>query len=236
MNEIICGDCLEVMRGMDSSSVDLVFTPPPYNLSNTTGGGVAGAQRSGMWRNAALANGYGEHADKMPHDEYVLWQRACLTEIMRLVKDDGAIFYNHKWRVQNGLIQNREDIVAGFPVRQIIIWQRAGGLNFNSGYFVPTYEVIYLIAKPKFKLAPKANAYGDVWKIGQERKNSHPAPFPLELAERVVSSTTAQVVLDPFSGSGTTALAAKKLGRQYIGIDNSEEYCKMARERLSLLD
>ncbi len=67
----------------------------------------------------------------MPHDEYVAWQRACLSECMRVIKDDGAIFYNHKWRVQAGLLQDRSDIVAGFPVRQIIIWKRKGGINFN---------------------------------------------------------------------------------------------------------
>ena len=68
-----------------------------------------------------------------------------------------------------------------FPVRQIVIWQRAGGINFNPGYFLPTYEVLYLIAKPKFTLAPKANAYGDVWQIPQDTQNPHPAAFPLEL-------------------------------------------------------
>ena len=91
----------------------------------------------------------------MPHHEYVTWQKKCLSEAMRILRDDGAIFYNHKWRVQAGLMQDRADIVNDFPIRQIIIWKRAGGFNFNPGYFVPTYEVIYLIAKPKFKLASK---------------------------------------------------------------------------------
>src|SRR4051795_6663899 len=125
-----------------------------------------------------LQKGFSHHHDCMPHDEYVAWQRACLTEMLRIIPDDGAIFCNHKWRVQGGLLQDRQDIVSGFPVRQIIIWKRAGGLNFNPGYFVPTYEVIYLIAKPKFKLAPKANAVGDVWEFTQEMKNTHPAAFP----------------------------------------------------------
>ena len=66
--------------------------------------------------------------------------------MMRVLKPTGAIFYNHKWRIQKGLLQDRADIVNDFPVRQIIIWQRAGGINFNPGYFLPTYEVIYLIA------------------------------------------------------------------------------------------
>jgi modification methylase len=101
--------------------------------------------------------------------------------MMRVLKEDGAIFYNHKWRVQGGLLQDRNDIVDGFPVRQIIIWQRKVGINFNPGYFLPTYEVIYLIAKPDFKLAPKANAHGDIWEFAQEMKNPHPAPFSIQL-------------------------------------------------------
>jgi site-specific DNA-methyltransferase (adenine-specific) len=136
--------------------------------------------------------------------------------MMRVLKEDGAIFYNHKWRVQNGLLQDRSDIVKGFPVRQILIWRRKGGLNFNPGYFLPTYEVIYLIAKPKFKLAPKANAYGDVWEFTQEMNNKHPAAFPVDLIKRIISSTSASVILDPFIGSGTTAVASRALRRDYI--------------------
>ncbi len=73
----------------------------------------------------------------MPHEEYVTWQHHCLSAMMRVLKEDGAILYNHKWRIQGDLIQDRHDIVDGFPVRQIIIWQRADGINFNSGYFLP---------------------------------------------------------------------------------------------------
>ena len=155
--------------------------------------------RSGKWASAALRFGYSDYDDCMPHEKYVEWQRACLTEMFRLLKDDGAIFYNHKWRVQNGLLQDRQDIVSGFPVRQIIIWRRKGGINFNPGYFLPTYEVIYMIAKPKFKLAPKANAAGDVWEFTQEMNNSHPAPFPVDLIKRIISSTNARIVFDPVS-------------------------------------
>ena len=71
-----------------------------------------------------------------------------------------------------------------------------------------------------------------VWDIAQERKNKHPAPFPEALVERIISSTSANIILDPFMGSGTTAVVAKKLNRHFIGIDNSPEYCKMAEERL----
>jgi modification methylase len=215
INQFFRGDSLKLMRELPDESVDLVVTSPPYNLKNSTGNGMKDP-RGGKWKGAALVNGYSHHDDNMPHEEYVAWQRNCLTEMFRVIKNNGAIFYNHKWRVQNGLLQDRSDIVEGFPVRQIIIWKRKGGFNFNPGYFVPTYEVIYLIAKPDFRLAPKANGVGDVWEFTQEMKNSHPAPFPLGFALRCVESTTAQIVLDPFMGSGTTAVAAKRLGRDFM--------------------
>ena len=152
--------------------------------------------------------------------------------MLRLIPEDGAIFYNHKWRVQSGLIQDRHEILEGFPVRQIIIWKRKGGINFNAGYFLPTYEVIYLIAEPEFKLVPKANSVGDIWQFTQETKNEHPAPFPIALIERIIGSTYAKKVLDPFMGSGTTAIAAINLERNFVGIEISEKYCELSKKRL----
>lgn len=230
-NSIILGDALDVMRKLPAGSVDLIVTSPPYNLKNSSGNGMKDG-RGGKWQNASLINGYQEHADNMPYDEYCKWQRSCLRQMLRLIPEDGAIFYNHKWRVQRGLLQDRSEIVKGFPVRQIIIWKRKGGINFNPGYFLPTYEVIYVIAKSKFRLAQGANKLGDVWEITQEMKNPHPAPFPTELINRIVSSTDARLILDPFAGSGTTGVAATINNRDYILIDNSEKYCKMAKSRL----
>jgi site-specific DNA-methyltransferase (adenine-specific) len=231
INKIVCGDAIETMKAIPNNAIDLVVTSPPYNLKNSTGNGMKNGN-GGKWSKASLMNGYSHHHDNMPHVEYVKWQRTALKQMMRILKDDGAIFYNHKWRVQNGLLQDRTDVVRGFPVRQIIIWKRKGGINFNKGYFLPTYEVIYLIAKPKFKLAAKANAYGDVWEFGQELKNPHPAPFPVALIERIVSSTDAQIILDPFMESGTTAVVAQALQRKYIGIEISPDYCKLAEDRI----
>ena len=229
--KFINGDAVTVMRNLQPQSIKCVVTSPPYNLKNSSGNGMRNG-RGGKWSMAALMKGYDLHSDCMPHDEYVAWQRNCLTEMMRVLRPDGAIFYNHKWRVQKGLLQDRSDIVDGFPVRQIIIWHRSGGINFNKGYFLPNYEVIYLIAKPDFKLAPKANSLGCVWKINQENKNSHPAPFPVELAENCIKSVDGGIVLDPFIGSGSTALAAEKHNREWIGIEQSPLYIEMAQKRI----
>jgi site-specific DNA-methyltransferase (adenine-specific) len=221
------------MKEMPDKCIDLVVTSPPYNLKirktfkNTE-------NWKGKWNNSKLqSEGYDTHDDYMPEDKYIAWQKEILSESLRLIKDDGAIFYNHKWRVQNGLYQQRPEIIEGLPLRQIIIWKKAGGINFNEGYFLPTYEVIYLIAKPKFKLAPKANRFGDVWEITQEKGSWHPAPFPVELASRCIQATTGDTILDPFMGSGSVAVAAKQQNKNYIGIDISKNYCEKAEERLS---
>ncbi len=232
LSKVHHGDCVKLMDKMPVGSVDVIVTSPPYNIRNSTGNGLKDG-RGGKWEKAELVKGYAGHNDAMPHDEYVAWQQGCLRAMMRVLREDGAIFYNHKWRVQGGLLQDRADIVQGFPVRQIIIWQRSGGLNFNPGYFLPTYEVIYLIAKPNFRLAPKANALGDVWRIPQEANNPHPAPFPVELAQRCINSTTGQIVLDPFIGSGTTAMAAEMARRAWVGMEISADYCKLASERIN---
>lgn len=233
--KVHCMDCVQLMNQLPEKSVSVIVTSPPYNLKNSTGNGMKDG-RGGKWSNAALINGYANHSDDMPYPQYVEWQRQCLTAMMRVLKDDGVIFYNHKWRVQDGLIQDRREIIDGFPVRQIIIWKRKGGINFNAGYFLPTYEVIYVIAKPDFKLAPKANAQGDVWDIPQARDNEHPAPFPIELAQRCIAATVGGVVLDPFMGSGTTALAAEILNREWIGAELSADYCKIAENRIKAHD
>lgn len=231
VDQIVQGDVLTELRNIPSKTFNFALTSPPYNLRNSTGNGMKDG-RGGKWANAKLIDGYLNHNDQMPHQEYVAWQRDVISEVMRTLKDDGAFFYNHKWRVQGGLIQDRSDIVEGFPVRQIIIWQRSGGINFNKGYFLPTYEVIYVIAKKDFRLEQGANKLGDVWKINQDIKNPHPASFPIELAMNVVNSCPGELVLDPFMGSGSTAAAAKLCGKNYFGIELSKEYIELAEKRL----
>ena len=219
LDQIHNGDCLEVMRQLPDGCVDLVFTSPPYNMRTGNGNGKRD------WE------GYDGHADNMPYPKYVKWQRDCLAEMMRLIPATGAIFYNHCHRVQCGLLQSHLDILAGLPLRQVIIWHRSGGINHNPGYFLPDYEVVYLIAKPEFRLT---NGDNSVWRIHQDSASWIPEipTFPVELPLRAIRATSAQVILDPFMGSGSTAVAAKIEGRRYIGIEQSPRYCAVARERV----
>jgi site-specific DNA-methyltransferase (adenine-specific) len=240
VGKIVCCDALELLAVLPDNSVDCVVTSPPYNMRND----VHAAFRSGMpkarnWNNSLLlVEGYGVHDDNMPTDEYNAWQHNVLIECLRVVKSTGAIFYNHKWRIQNSLLDMRNAIVDGLPVRQVIIWNRGGGNNHNRRFFVPSYEVIYMIAKPDFFVSREGATWGDVWHVAPEFNNPHPAPYPIEIPERCIIAGCPEngIVFDPFMGSGTTAVAARNLGRKFIGCDLSPEYVELANRRLMNTD
>ena len=104
---------------------------------------------------------------------------------------------------------------------------------------MPNYEVIYFIAKPRFRLSPGAYKAGAVWDIPQDKalrrhEIKMPPTFPLELAMRCIRAGPDNgPVMDPYLGTGTTAIAAKRLGRDWIGIEQSDLYCQLAEERIS---
>ncbi len=228
------GDCLEVLRqSIPDGAIDLVFTSPPYNLGTTSGGGFPKG-KSGKWSGGELANGYnGTHDDAMPHDQYVQWQRAVLLALWGKLSENGAIYYNHKPRVQNGQLQMPLELNPGLPLRQIVIWERNGGINFSPSFYLPTHEWIMIFAKPGFRLRDKAaSGAKDIWKVGQERGNPHPAPFPVELVDIALQTTTARTVLDPFMGSGTVGVSCAKNGRDFYGIELNSEYFNLANKRI----
>jgi site-specific DNA-methyltransferase (adenine-specific) len=236
------GDCLEILPALVSAPVDCVITSPPYNLGGEPWPhlghwkpGDGGAGSKSKWRNGSDACGgvnYSGHDDAMPHVDYVAWQHRVLRECWRVLSDDGAIFYNHKPRVIGAKLWLPLELNPGLPLRQIVIWARAGGMNFNPTAYVPTHEWIMIFAKEGFRLRDKAaSGFGDVWSIPQDGKNPHPAAFPLELPRRILKSIKARTVLDPFAGSGTTLTAALKAGRQAVGIEIDERYCEIAARR-----
>lgn len=97
--------------------------------------------------------------------------------------------------------------------------------------YVPRYEWIMLLAKPAFRITTRD--VDDLWRIPPVSGSDHPAPFPLPLATRAIGTTTADLVVDPFMGSGTTLRAAKDLGRRAIGIERTERFCEMAAKRMA---
>lgn len=215
------GDCREVVPSI--SLVDQVLTSPPYNL------GMRKKGRSMEWR--ALADGYDGHHDDMPHSDYVAWQQDVLRLCWDRLSESGAIYYQHKPVAKGNDIRLPFELNPGLPLRQIVTWDRGSGFMRQFTHYVPRYEWILVFAKPAFRITTRN--VDDVWRIPPARGSDHPAPFPLELAAKAVATTSAETILDPFCGSGTTLRAAKDAGRKAVGIDISERYCEMAAKRMS---
>ena len=212
-----CEDVLPSMWGFG-----LVLTSPPYNLRGD------GNNPGGTYMDLK----YRSHGDDMPHDEYVAWQQDVLRMCWGALTDDGAIFYNHKPRVGGDEVRLPLELVPdGMPVRQVVVWDRGSGFNRQFSYFVPAHEWVLVVAKPAWRSTTRS--VDDVWRIPFETGGEHPAPFPLSLATLAIGSTSANAVLDPFAGSGTTLVAAKSLGRYSVGIELDERYCEIAAKRLS---
>jgi site-specific DNA-methyltransferase (adenine-specific) len=213
----------------------IAITSPPYNMGLTPGGNGRGMYRpGGNNKGGRFRDGYGEHDDAMPQEEYEAWQRHVLGLMWAAIPEDGAIFYNHRVRVIHGRAKLPLDLdFGGIPLRQIITWDRGTGIGVNRRHFCAVAEWICLMAKPDFKLRDhSASGAGDVWRLGMERDRAHKASFPVGLPTKALETSAARSVVDPFAGSGTTLVAASTLGIPSFGIELEERYCELAATRL----
>lgn len=232
---LIAGDTLAVLREMPDDIVNVGVTSPPYNKQEK--------QKGWLVKNVV----YDAYKDAVPEPEYQQNQVDVLDEIYRVTAPGGSFFYNHKIRWDRGNMYHPMDWLRDtqWTVKQEIIWDRVIAANIRGWRFWQVEERIYWLYKPignyliGKELKSSDAKLTSIWRGVPEngKKNPHPAPFPLWLPARVIISIlgtdTPGVVLDPYIGSGTTAVAAKLLGHEYIGIDRSEAYLDMARERLA---
>jgi len=228
------GDCLDVMATLPDSSVDITVTSPPYNMGLVPGGNGRGMYRPSASNKAGrFRDGYGQYDDAMEQGAYDEWQRAVLAECWRISRL--AVFYNHRPRVEHGVLRDPLGNDFGIPLRQRIIWNRGTGIDVNLRAFCTRGEYVYLFAKPDFQLVShSASGMGDVWDLGIEYSvKEHPAPFPVSLPTRCIEATGARSVLDPFCGSGTTLRAAANLHVEGIGIELEAKWCDLAVSRLA---
>lgn len=234
------GDCRAVLGEHVNARSDflaqIIVTSPPYNMGLTPGGNGRGMYRpSASRKGGRFRDGYGEHDDAMPQSEYDEWQRDIIGLLWEAIPNDGAIFYNHRVRVEHGKARLPLGMDFGPAVlRQVITWDRGTGIGVNLRHFCAVAEWIMLLAKPDYGLRDhSASGTGDVWRLGMETDRAHPASFPLGLPLRALEASAARSALDPFAGSGTTLLAAKQLGIPAVGVELSERYCEIAATRLS---
>ena len=236
------GDCLNVMSEWlsEEASPDygqIVVTSPPYNMGLTPGGNGRGMYRPGANnKGGRFRDGYADsHDDAMPQDEYDEWQRQCLAVMWDLIPENGAIYYNHRQRIEHGKVRLPLGFDFGIPLRQVITYDRRTGIGPSLRHYCSVAEWVLFFAKPEFKLVDhSASGGGDVWRLGMATEDyGHPAPFPVSLPYRAIETSGATSVLDPFAGVGTTLVAAQMHGIRGVGIEKSERYCEAAARRLS---
>ena len=228
-------DCLEGMSELDDNSIDCIVTSPPYNKKGLLGKVALGNQ---IWGKFNID--YNSYGDDMPEEDYQAWMVALLNECYRVIKPDGSIFFNHKPR----RYKNRAYLPTDFiqhsyaNIYQLIIWDRRNSPNIRNDVLVPCTEHIYWLCKDKpktFRNALDSSYIGEVWVIPPERQKKHPAPFPEQLVRNCILLTTEEndTILDPFMGSGTTALVSQSLNRRWLGFEIDEKYAKIAEDRLN---
>ncbi|WP_448584570.1 DNA-methyltransferase [Thermocrinis sp.] len=227
INRVICANALDVLKELPDNCIDLGITSPPYNKKEKYGGWLV---------DKVLYKGY---RDVLPEEEYVEQQVQVLNELYRITKEGGSFFYNHKVRYENGRMLHPIEILkkTKWNIWQEIIWNRKIAGNIRGWRFWQVDERIYWLVKGKPKeLKPQHAKFTSVWEIKPEfGHKEHPAVFPIELPTRIIYSILDEepgVVIDPFCGTGTTLVAAKLLGKSYIGIDISQEYVQYAIKRL----
>lgn len=231
INKIIQGDALDILKKIDDNFIDLGITSPPYNKGEKSKGWLVKNVKYN------IAN------DNVPEEVYQEQQIRVLDEIFRVTKPGGSFFYNHKTRWTQGKMLHPIEWLqkTKWTIRQEIIWDRMIAANIRGWRFWQIDERIYWLYKAVDgnkigkELKSRHALLTSIWRFPPERKNGHPAPFPLVLPTRIIHSILDGkngIVLDPYAGSGTTCLAAKLAGSSYIGIDISKEYADNAEHRL----
>lgn len=243
----------ENMREIPDESVDLVVCSPPYNIDINYGNNTSKGK---------ITNSKGiKYDDNMTESNYKEMLNNVFSECRRVLSKKGQAWINIKNRYSDGEIYPPFWILQMFPdmyLKNLIIWNFDWGGSTNIR-FAPRYEFVFWFTKNKeeytFNLdsvkIPALNYRPDryksqlknptdVWRISMvsgnfDERTSHPAQYPEELIERIilVGTNKGDTVLDPFMGSGTTAVVAKKLGRNYVGYELVQEYIEISEERLS---
>ena len=246
LNQILQGDCVEIMRSLPDKSVDLIFADPPYNLQ---------LQGELIRPNQTVVDAVNDEWDKFDSfEDYDSFSVAWLTEARRLLKDTGTIWvigsYHNIFRVGSKMLD------LGYWVLNDVIWYKTNPMpNFRGTRFTNATETLiwaqkdsekrrYTFHYQAMKRLNNDKQMQNVWEIpictGAERikvdgKKAHSTQKPEALLYRILlsSSNVDDVVLDPFFGSGTTGAVAKKLNRNFIGIEREPFYVQVANQRIN---
>lgn len=216
MNRIIHGDCRTELLKIPSGSIDLICTDPPYIVA-TEGGGLActGCRHLAGIRQKEFDRGF---------------DLALLTEFLRVLKTPNLIIFCSRLQLRDYLDWAHELDLKW----SLICWHKTNPTPLTNNNYLPDTEYIFHFWKGR-KLGGRYQTKRRFYVQPTKRaRYAHPTVKPLNIVMNLVenASTEGEVVLDPFAGSGTTCLAAKLLGRRFIGIDREREYVELGRRRL----
>ncbi|UCG01387.1 MAG: site-specific DNA-methyltransferase [Candidatus Heimdallarchaeota archaeon] len=236
-NKIICGDCISEMMNLPSNIIDLAFADPPYNLNKD----------------------YGVYADSNSPIDYLEWTEKWLSEILRLLKPGGSFYLLNlpKWAIHHAVFLDqflyRQNTIAwdalSTPRGKIM------PAHYSLLYYTKsrTYTFNQLTSKHNWTHCARSKCiqerttsnlpdkpFSDIWtniyrvKHRKKRHVDHPTQLPLNFMERIIltSSNKGDLIFDPFLGVGTTAIAAKLLKRDYLGIEINPEYVQESQKNL----
>jgi len=223
-----CGD----LREISDDSIDVVVTSPPYNLSEKK------SQRNKLHN----MTGYDGFDDDIQEDQYQEQQIQLLNDCCRVIKKTGSIFYVHKPRHVDGIEISPHSWIdrSDCILYQTIIWNRKSTHNHDPRHQWPIHEYIFHLVAPdsKPRLRQSCAEWTSIWSINfsETRNNAHPAPFPLKLVLRCLQwcdPPPGGIVLDPYMGSGTTAVVAVEEGLHFVGYEISKNYISIAHNRIA---
>lgn len=231
--KIICGNAIEELKKIESKSINLIVTDPPYNLNKD----------------------YGNNKDNLEFEEYLEFSRQWFTEAKRVLKDDGTIYIFMGMRYISYIYSILEKEL-NMHFNSWITWFYTQGIGKTKG-FSPRHDDILMFTKHKSKFTfnlddirvpqkfyrsinnMRGSNPGNVWQFSHmhycnKNRKKHPTQKPEALYERMIlaSSNENDIVLDPFVGSGTMLRVCQQTNRRGIGIEINEEYVRMCKERL----
>ena len=238
INKIICGDCIELLNGAREPFADLIFADPPFNIGYK----------------------YDKYQDKVKRKKYIAWTMDWMSTCFNVLKPNGSFYIAIGDDYAADVKKISEDLEL--VMRNWIIWHYTFGQQTKNKFARSHTHIFYFTKdKSNFtfnddsirvfsdrqkiyndkRANPKGKLPDDVWKefpricgTFEERTGWHPCQMPESVLARIIraSSNEGDVVLDPFAGSGTTAVVAMKLNRKYTGIDISKKYVRQAQHRL----
>jgi site-specific DNA-methyltransferase (adenine-specific) len=241
INKIICGDCIEVLSKVRKPFADLIFADPPFNIGYE----------------------YDKYNDKQKRENYIAWTKKWMRVCKKVLKPHGSFYIaiGDEYAADVKVIADE----LGLFMRNWLIWHYTFGQQMKKKFARSHTHIFYFVndeknftfndyavrvpserqlvyndkrANPEGKMPDDVwNGYPRVCGTFKERAGWHPCQMPENLLKRIiaVSSNAGDCVLDPFSGSGTTAAVAKQLGRNYAGIEISQKYVENAKKRLAQL-